>query len=154
MPIDINITVDAAEVLRLLDAIDQGGWARKVGEAVAEEVVLPALRYYPPQSGKKQPPRSAAQRRKIFALIREGKVPYQRTSKLATGWNVRNTSLYTTEVFNRVGYAELVQGSNQAPYHRGTWKNVDTVAQEAENDGDAQRVAERVIEEEIKRYTP
>lgn len=150
--IDIKLTIDVAEALRALDAIDQGGWARQVGAHIAGEEVIPRLRTYPPPSGRPQPPKSAKQRRKVFALIKAGKIPYHRTSKLAVGWDFKTTSLYQTTVKNSVGYVDLVQGANQAPYHRGTWPTVDLVAENVENTGAAQRVAERVIQEEIDRY--
>jgi hypothetical protein len=151
--IDIKITVDNKQVLDALDKINQGAWAREVGDAVAEEVVLPMLRYYPPQSGKSQPFKSDKSRRFFFAALRKGKisVPYQRTSGLAAGWEVTQPSLFTTNVANRKRYANLVQGDGQVPYHKGTWKTVDIVAEDAEED--AEVTAARVLQEIIDRAT-
>lgn len=72
--------------------------------------------------------KSAKQRRKVFALIREGLIPYKRTGKLGQGWTT-NVRVMVTSIRGVLGnirpYARLVQDElKQARVHRGRWPTV------------------------------
>ena len=61
MKVDVFIT----DALKKLDEFDQGKWARDVGEAIAEEQVLPFFRQYPEQTHNPFPFVSDKQRRYV-----------------------------------------------------------------------------------------
>ena len=121
--------VDAA--LRMISAVQGPGLAQAIGVAVAELAVIPIAHIYPPKSGRKMAIKSSAQRRLIFAKIRRGEIPYNRTYRLLQGWQFHATGDGAI-VENATPYAQLVVGETQAAYHAGTWKTVVTMAQEVE----------------------
>lgn len=98
--------------------------AIEAGETAIAAEGQALLAAYPGASGKAQPPRSAAQRRAIFALIRAGKIPYKRSGDLGRGWQIVRQGSMRVALVNRQKHAKLVQGPDQAGYHKGTWKNV------------------------------
>lgn len=72
---------------------------------------------------------SDRQRRKVFALLREGRIPYQRTGKYGASWRVtalpgnRGYRLETSGTAS--SYAKYVggdaSGNGQAKIHQGRW---------------------------------
>lgn len=146
--VDVNIT----DAITKLDAINQGEWARKIGDELAEEQILPFFRDYPPQTHAPQPFRSDKSRRFFFAALRRGTitVPYRRSMGIAALWEVTTVNLYTTRIRSTRKNAKYVIGEldEQSPYHAGNWKSVTTVAQFVE-DNKARWVAEGVISDEI-----
>lgn len=78
----------------------------------------------PVASHAKQAPRSAKQRRAVFALIRAGLIPYRRSGDLGRAWQIVKAGPLRVALVNRQKYAGLVQGLDQAEYHKGTWKTV------------------------------
>lgn len=122
-------------------------------DAIAEEVVLPRLREYPPASRAKQPFKSDKSRRFFFAALKRGdiSVPYHRTSALAALWETKHTSLSSLDIVSRRKKSDLIIGDSgkQAAYHRGTWPTVDQVAEESTPD--ALEVADRIAREYIDR---
>src|SRR5687768_8465632 len=88
----VTITTTGIDTaLRAIEAVQGPGIRKAVGVAVAELAVIPAVQPYPSPSRRKQPPRSAAQRRLIFAKVKRGEIPYQRTYRLLQGWRFRGT---------------------------------------------------------------
>ena len=101
------------------------------------------ISHYPPKWSGSLPKnwfKSDKQRRKVFALLREGKIPYVRTGKYMDAWQIDKVSngyqLLTRGP--RAGVAKYIggdaSGGSQAKIHRGRWA-----------------VARDVIEEEIKK---
>lgn len=146
--IDVKITVDASDVLRLLDKLDEDKLRPKIADAVADEVVLPALKKYPPKSNKPMKFQSAGQRKAFFAKLRAGsiRVPYQRTGKFGSSFEKQRTAA-GVNLTSSLSYAPYVRGPGQAAYHKGNW---DTLEQLADNlEGDAALAATAVIVEEL-----
>lgn len=139
---DIAITIpDLDKALRAL-SYDAGQLGAEMANAVADEVVIPRLREYPPASGRGQAFRSAKARRFFFAALRSGAitVPYRRTGDLGrrVGKDPFRGGIHVNLLSN---HAEIVRGDGQAKYHKGTWPTVAQVAKESE--GEAGPVAER-----------
>lgn len=145
MKISVKNTERAAALLArpLAPAIQNGA----IGIAAA---IQTRLAPYPAPSRRRQPPRSAAQRRAVFALIAAGQIPYKRTGQLGHRWNIRPTTLGAI-LENRRDKAALVYGrrhrsSDQARYHRGTWPDVDSAVAVVVS-GPAQAIMQRAIEQ-------
>lgn len=85
---------------------------------------------YPSPSGRKQPPKTAKQRRFLFALARAGGIPYRRSGDLGKSWQPRKLGPLRMALVNTQRYAQLVHGKpgEQAGYHAGTWKNITETA--------------------------
>jgi len=130
---DIQITVDGLdEAIRKLN-YDEGQLGAEMANAVADDVVIPRLREYPPASGRPQPFKSAKARRFFFAALRSGaiSVPYRRTGEL--GRRIAKDPFRGGIVVALLaGHAELVRGESQGGYFKGTWPTTDEVARESE----------------------
>lgn len=155
MPVDVKISVDAEAALRVLGMSVEEGLGNRIADAIAEEQVLPRGRKYPAPSRKKQPFKSAKQRRYFFAALRSGKitVPYVRTQGLAANTSKQRLGLTGMAVKFTRPYAKFVIGDQdeQADYHKGTWTTVTGMAQEIEADAKTVGIAERIIQEVINR---
>lgn len=146
--IGLDVKIDVADALRILDKIDDPALVRKIAEAVADEDVKPALAKYPPRSGKKMQWASDAQRRGFFARLRAGAitVPYQRTGDYGRSFQKQPISNGIALV-SGLAYAPYVRGPGQAAYHKGNWTTLDELAQSLE--ADAALTATGVIVDEI-----
>src|ERR1051326_6773624 len=124
---DLRIEFDQATVARVV---------RKMGLVAALSTIRPAiersvarlrreLAHYPPPAHRRQPPKNERQRRKVWALRRQGKIPYQRTGTLGRKWTSTVHPIaggIEGVVGNDTPYGPFVQGgSTQAAYHRGVW---------------------------------
>ncbi len=140
----VTITTTGIDVVQRAIAELQGPGLRKaVGVAVAELAVIPAVQPYPSPSRRKMAIKSAAQRRLIFAKIKRGEIPYNRTYRLLQGWRFRGTDGGAV-VENLAPHASLVVGEDQADYHKGTWRTVTEYAREVESTT-AARVGEAAV---------
>ena len=79
--------------------------------------------------------KSEKQRRWFFAALRSGSinVPYQRTSTLGRGWNVKEADSGLTAIVNNgVAYGGYVQGPTQQTAMMSAigWKRTDEVAKQ------------------------
>lgn len=132
---DVKIEIQGLKEALAALQVPEGELPMKIADAIAQEVVLPRLREYPSASRATQPFKSAKSRRFFFAALRSGEItiPYRRTQALAALWEVKNTSLSSVEVVSRRPKSDLIIGSGnkQARYHRGTWPNVDQVAEDS-----------------------
>lgn len=120
-----------------------------VAVATASEAIIAP---YPSPSGRRQPPRSAAQRRLIFAKIRAGEIPYRRSGAgggMLGSWRVTAAGRGAI-LSNSRAYAIYVVGSpGQAAYHAGTWTNEAEMAKKIEESGVIQKVVEAIITKEL-----
>lgn len=146
--IDVRITVDATEALRILEKASSPALPGKIANAVADEDVLPALRTYPSPSGKKQGFKSDKSRRWFFAALADGKidVPYRRTGKTAASYHKQTTG-DGVDVTSSLPSAVYTRGTPQAAYFKGTWETHEALAKNLELD--AALTATGVIVSEI-----
>lgn len=103
---------------------------------------------YPPARPRRQPFKSARQRRGFFAKLRSGKiqVPYRRTGQLGQKW-VPDKSQGQIRLRNTRGGAKYVHSAKeQARYHAGNWKTDAGVAEQVVSDGTAARVTEQALQ--------
>lgn len=145
----LDVTIDIAEAQRMIDrATDEAKLTRAIADAVADDLVLPALAKSPAQSHKKMQFVSAKQRRAFFAMLRDGviDVPYRRTGDYGRSFVKQPDSTGMTLASN-LAYAPYVRGPGQAAYHKGNWTDLETLAQELEPQ--AEGIAEDVIVKEI-----
>jgi len=111
--------------------------------AEAQDRIAP----YPAASGRRQAFTSMKQRRGFFARLHRGQiqVPYRRSNDVLQRWKPEAQGLGAV-LRNTSPHAPLVHGHDtQAAYHKGTWKTDEGVAEEIENDGTAERIAEQAI---------
>lgn len=140
----VTITATGIDVVqRAIEALQGPALRRAVGVAVAELAVIPAVQPYPAKSGRKMVIKSSAQRRLIFAKIKRGEIPYNRTYRLLQGWHFRGADTGAV-VENVAPHATLVVGDDQADYHKGTWRTVTEYAREVESTT-AARVGEAAV---------
>lgn len=105
------------------------------GKAAALETIATA-KPYPSQSHKKQPFKSAKQRRFFFAALKSGviSVPYQRTFALQDAWMWEATP-DGADVLNPHPHADGVIGGPGRPrlwpYHVGNWPTETQIAAKA-----------------------
>lgn len=132
--IDAKVTIDATQVQKALQALQDEATRQRMAEAVADDNVLPALRQYPPQSGKPMQWASEKQRRYVMAAIRAGaiQVPYQRTGNYAASFQ-KQPIPDGMSVVSQLAYAPYVRGPGQAAYHRGNWDTLEDLAQSLED---------------------
>ena len=93
------------------------------------------VRLYPRQQHRRQPFKTAKQRRYFFWALRQGiiQVPYVRTLTLKRNWNIESANGGLVQIVaNATPYGPLVQGAgSQANYHRQTgWTTDAQVAQQ------------------------
>ena len=129
-----KVTIDDTQVRKALDALTSEQTRRDMAERVADENVLPALRQYPPPSGKPMQWASEKQRRYVMAAIRSGaiQVPYQRTGNYGNSFQ-KQTIPDGMSVVSQLAYAPYVRGPGQAAYHRDTWQTLDDLATSLED---------------------
>lgn len=149
----ITIKVDAADLEAKMANLDRLQMQIDIGDAIAEEAVLPTFRKYPSPTGAKQPFKSDKSRRFFFAALKKGtiQVPYRRTQALAALWEVTQTGNTTTVRSTRKN-AKLVIGmkDEQSKYHAGNWPSVEDVARDVEAQ-QAEPIGERVVQEHLKK---
>lgn len=128
--------IDVTDLEAKLAKLNTADFARTVADAVDRGALQPALRNAPPARHARQPFKSTKQRRAFFAMLRRGqiRVPYVRTG---TATNMAKWPIsYTADGLSRSGafpYADLLRTrGKQAAYHAGNWKDLDSIAQEAE----------------------
>ena len=142
MSVTLTATVDQAAMRRILEALEELGrppddLIRLIGDAVAQDGVMPRVTDYPGTRYAPQPFVSARQRRAFFAMLRRGAitVPYQRTYALRAGWRPFRDAR-GVEVRNDVPYAGLVMGDaegQQSSYMAGKgWLSVTRIASDVE----------------------
>lgn len=136
--LDITITTDDAALRRILEALEEltgppADLIRILGDAVAQDGVMPRVINYPAPSRKSQPFKSAQQRKAFFAMLRSGSisVPYQRSYRLQRGWRPEPTG-DGARVVNDTAYAPLVMGEQQGDYFRGNWLTTTRIATDVE----------------------
>jgi hypothetical protein len=133
--IDVSVKIDTSAVQKVLDAVADRRLARKMAEAVADEDVLPALRKYPPASGRKQQWVSERQRRFVMASIAQGsiQVPYHRSGRTGASYVKQGISDGIT-VISGLASAEYTRGPDQAAYFKGNWDTHEDIALALEAD--------------------
>lgn len=148
-----TVKVDTSD-LKKFDDIDLLDYRINVGDAIAQEAVLPMFRANPPQTHAPQPFVSDKQRRYFFAALRKGKiqVPYIRTGAINALWEVTTMANGNTKVRSTRKGAKWVIGENteQSRYHAGNWPSVNDVAEIVEGT-QAHDIAQRVLEEMIQK---
>lgn len=151
----LDIKVDTAEAEALLNRVaDMDAMVRKIANAIADDLVLPALVKAPSPSGKKMQFVSAKQRAYVIWAIKQGiiNVPYRRTGDYGRSFEKQPNSTGMSLV-SGLSYAPYVRGPGsgggdpQAAYHKGNWDTLDTLAEQLEPQ--ARDVAEQVIVKEI-----
>jgi len=151
--IDYKLTIDATTALAMLAKLEDKAVYRTVAEAVADDVVLPALAQanYPAQSGKKMKFASDKARRYFFAALADGaiQVPYQRSGDTGSSYEkvdipdgITVISAKASAAYTRGG------GPDQAEYHRGNWKTHEELALSLE--GPAADTATAALLEELE----
>lgn len=118
MEIDIRQALQRLAEARLARAI---AGALDAGAAAAYDLLA---RYPPPARGRRNPPRSARQRRYLHWLAKQGKVPYRRTGNLRQKLAIIKPAPERREVRNTASYYPYVWGSRtqaQARIHAGVW---------------------------------
>lgn len=146
--LDIKIKIDAKQVLDLLEKADSAKLKEKMANAVADEVVLPALHKYPTQSGKKMQFKSAKQRAFVIAAIKRGdiQVPYRRSGDYGRSFE-KSPIADGLVLRSNLAYAPYVRGEPQASYHKGNWTTLDELTTLLE--ADAALAATAAIVEEL-----
>lgn len=138
----IRIEIDAADAEQKLSKLDTRALARKIADEVDADLLQPALRNAPAARPQRQPFVSDKQRRKVMAMVREGRIPYMRSGRAT---NIGNwPKQETPDGLSRTGefsYAELLRGPQQARYHAGNWSTVDQMAQDVEAKAEAPATA-------------
>jgi hypothetical protein len=131
-----RVTIDASDLIAKINALGSDGQlARDIADAVADEAVIPELAKAPMRSGKRQPFRTAKQRRFFFAALKDGRieVPYRRTGKI--GISEKHATSNGVDVTVPVKYSDLVRTKKkQAKYHTGTWEDSESIARRLEGD--------------------
>ena len=130
------VTRGLESIANLANTLRGNGWIVEAGNEAARTLER-NLAKYPPVRRKKQPFKTAKQRRFFFAALADGRirVPFQRTGNLGRSWRagvVMTGGGMTITVGNTTAYAPYVQGSQQSGYHRGNWKTVSELSQDEE----------------------
>ena len=136
----ITVKTNAKEFARKIDdfakQLPRDAKAKLYGRMVAARK---RISHYPPLWKGTLPKnwfKSDKQRRKVFALLREGKIPYQRTGAYMDAWQIENVTngyrLITRG--KRAGVAKFISGNatggEQAMIHRGRWAVARDVVEE------------------------
>jgi hypothetical protein len=128
----ISLTIDTSDLQTKLAQFGGADLPRDIADTVATDAVMPEGAKYPPQAHRPMKFKSSAQRRKVFRLIKDGKVPYARTGKL--GGDVHKQPFgQGVDVQWTAPYAEIVIGEKQDPYF-DNWRNVVRLAHDVESD--------------------
>lgn len=134
------LKLDASDLIQKINSLHLD--PAEIAEAIADQAVIPEVADYPSPQHRKQPFKSDKQRRKVFAMIKEGLIPYTRTGAL--GATVEKAAFgQGMEVNWTMPYAEIVIGENQSSYF-DYWPNVQKVAQKIEG-GQAEQIAEAKV---------
>lgn len=147
MEIDIRQALQRLAEARLARAI---AGALDAGAAAAYDVLA---RYPPPARGRRNPPRSARQRRYLHWLARQGRIPYRRTGNLRQKLAVIKRGERDREVRNTASYYPYVWGSRtqaQARIHAGVWPRREEAVARAERET-AQTLAQLLRREGVIR---
>lgn len=144
-----SIKVDTSD-LKKFDEVDLLSLRIAIGDAIAQEAILPMFRANPFQTHAPQPFVSDKQRKYFFWALRSDRieVPYKRTGAINVLWEVTTMANGNTKVASKRKKAKYVIGERdeQSRYHAGNWLSVDEVAEQVEA-GPAQAIAERVLTE-------
>lgn len=153
----INVKVDVDEFNKKWNDYTHYYITSEIGEAVANEAIIPIFRAYPAQTNAPQPFKSDKSRRYFFARLKAGKikVPYMRTQQLAEKWEVATKAYHgdsETNVRSKRRFARFVIGEKkeQSKYHAGNWPNVEDVARDVEAQ-QAVPIGERIVQEHLKK---
>lgn len=142
-----SIKVDASD-LKKFEEVDLLSLRIAVGDAIAQEAILPMFRANPFQAHAPQPFVSDKQRKFFFWALRNDRieVPYKRTGAINVLWEVTTLSNGNTKVASKRKNAKYVIGESaeQSRYHAGNWLSVTEVAEQVEA-GPGQGIAERVL---------
>jgi len=130
------VTRGLESLANLANTLRGNGWMINAANEAARTLERNLARY-PAARRKKQPFKTAKQRRFFFAALADGRirVPYQRTGNLGRSWRAGVTMTgggLTLTVGNTTAYAPYVQGSQQAGYHRGNWQTVSELSRNEE----------------------
>lgn len=134
MALSLSVVTRGLEsILAIANTLRSNGWMQAAAQESARKLEQ-NLATYPSVRRRKQPFKTAKQRRFFFASLADGRirVPYQRTGALGRGWRAGVTMTgggLTITVGNTTAHAPYVQGSQQAGYHRGNWKTVSELSQ-------------------------
>ncbi len=125
MEIDIQQALQRLREERVMRAIEG---ALDAGAAAAYDVLA---RYPPPARGRRNPPKTAKQRRYLHWLARQGRIPYRRIGNLRQKLAILKRDR-SREVRNTASYYPYVWGSRaipQARIHAGVWpRREDAIA--------------------------
>ncbi len=146
-----NVKIDVSDLESKLGRINPADLARTIAADVADEAVVPEMAKYPSPSGKKQPFKSAQQRKFFFAALKKGQisVPYRRTGK--TGTTTKQQIGSGVDVVSTAAYSDLTRTKGkQADYHKGTWPTTDEIAQKVEGDA-AELIATAAVIKELQK---
>lgn len=152
-----DIKVNTSDLKEKIGLLDTPGMARAIGVAVAEETRNIFARY-PPASHARQPFKSAKQRAFVMAAIKRGDIviPYRRgidprSETLGRKWQIEPETDGAT-LINTASYSDLVHTKGkQAKYHQGNWLTDEDGARQVEQDGTAERIAEKVVVHELEK---
>lgn len=143
--VDLSVKVDVSQAKEAMDRVSDQGNPQRIANAVADQVVIPNLAKYPPQSGKKQPFKSEKSRRFFFAALSDGSltVPYHRTGDLGASYEKVEHS-DGLSLISPLPSAEFTRGPGQAEYHKNTWITHEEIALQSESDAALVATAEYV----------
>jgi hypothetical protein len=135
----MNVTIDDAAVLRMLQRLEDGVAFKAALKGMAG-FLRGRMSVYPPTDGNRppQPFVSEKQRRYFFAALRDGsiKTPYRRSGNLSKRWGQTEEDAGLTQVIgNDAGYAPYVIGAeHQSLYMKSLGWNSTAVTVEREAD--------------------
>jgi hypothetical protein len=137
LTITTNGKVFARKLTDFANEIPRAAKAKLYGRMVAARK---RISHYPAMVVKGSLPKnwfkSDKQRRKVFALLREGKIPYQRTGKYMDAWQIENVPNGYRLITRgpRASVAKWISGDayggSQAKIHQGRWAIARDVAEE------------------------
>jgi hypothetical protein len=142
--------IDTSDLDAKLAGLDIRTMAQEIGVGVAEST-RDLIAQYPTPARKKYPFVSAKQRMFVMAAIKRGQitVPFRRSGDLGRSWITEPTAT-GAELKNTRSYADLVHDAQQqAQYHKNTWPTDQSVATQMEQSGEAERVAQKIVESEL-----
>lgn len=128
---DLSFTVDQQSLRRLFAQLDHATATATLEPPMQRSLARMQhdLQVYPSPAKRPQPFKSDKQRKFVFAMIKEGKIPYKRTGNLGRAWTAHVTAQsggLEGTLGNNTSYAPLVQGQGrQAAAHQGVW-NTDS----------------------------
>lgn len=153
MALSLSVVTRGLEsIAALANTLRSNGWMQAAANEAARKLEQ-NLQRYPAVRRRKQPFKTAKQRRFFFAALADGRirVPYQRTGNLGRSWRagvVMTGGGLTITVGNTTAYAPYVQGSQQSGYHRGNWQTVSELS--ATEERTVVSIFDRTVDQVIK----